>query len=421
LKANNQENPAKRQGLRSFTVWGRNGKVLVLTEIFWSVPMSWVLFYRPIFLNESIGLSAVQIGLLSSVLTFSSIISPLAGGYLADRFGRKRVFMLFDSFGWLSSLTVWYITRNMWYALAAYILESLISIIYPVWECMLVEDTAPKHRASIYGSISVATNIGALLTPIAGCIIGSYGLDSGTRTLFIIAFASMVPMFTIRQALLRETELGRQIMKEKSFAGLKGYADSFSIMRRNRIITALVATTILGTFYNAATTYLPLYLTHNNGLSLGEDVASLVPAALSTSALLIASLIVPRLSTRSGYVKTLSLGFGLGCLALLFLSFTPKGSLPFALVSGAILGCYSTIGYSVSRTFLTNEIEAANTKARAKILSITVTLSSLLGLPGPVLMGYLFSLDPKLPFIAVSGVLMASLAILLVATRKRDS
>jgi MFS family permease len=283
---------------------------------------------------------------------------------------------------------------------------------------MLVEDTAPEHRASIYGSISVATNIGALLTPIAGYIIGSYGLDSGTRTLFALAFVSLVPMFTIRLAFLRETELGRQIMKEKSFAGLKGYADSFSIMRRNRIIAALVAITILGTFYTAATTYLPLFLIHNNGLDLSEDVASLVPAALSTSALLIASLVVPRLSTRSGYVKALSLGLGLGCLALLFLSFTPKGSLLFALISAAIIGCYSTIGYSVSRTFLTNEIEAANTKARAKILSLTMTLSSLLGLPGPVLMGYLFSLDPKLPFIAVSGILMASLAILLLATRK---
>lgn len=401
--------------------WGRNAKILVATEGFWGIPMSWVFFYRPIFLNQIIGLSEVQIGFLSVVLTFSTVVSPLAGGYLADKFGRKRVFMLFDSFSWLSSVAVWFWTQNIWYALAAYILEGLASLVFSVWECMLVEDTAPERRSSIYGTISAIVNVGYLSTPIAGYIIGLYGVDAGTRILFVLAFVSLVPMFVIRQLLLKETALGQQIMNEKSFAGLKGYRESLSVIRRNRIILILLVTSVLGSFYYASTTYLPLYLTHENGLGLSDELASLIPMATATSALIIASLVVPKLASRTSYIKVLALGYGLGCLALLFLSLSPKGSLLSAMLSGVVLGIYTTTSFSVARTFLTNEIETTDTRARAKILSITITLSSLLGLPAPVLMGYLFSLNPRIPFIVVSAALAVSLILLLAATKNQTS
>lgn len=403
----------------TFKLWGRNAKVLIVTEPLWSIPMSWVFFYRPIFLRESIGLSEVEIGLLSTVLTFFSILSPLAGGYLADRFGRKRVLMLFDSLGGLSSLAIWIVTRNIWYALAAYVLEGMATVIYPVWECLLVEDTKPEHRASLYGSFSAIYNVGSLSTPLAGYIIGSHGVDFGSRILFTLAFASLVIMYVIRQLYLRETELGHLIMKEKSIAGLRGYSTSFTMIRRNRILTALLLISVLGGFYYAVAAYLPLYLIDENGLGLSEDVASLIPAASSTSALIVALAVVSKLTSRSGYVKTLASGYGLGCVAFLLLTCSPKGHLPLALASGALLGVYYATAFSVSRTFLTNEIEALDGRVRAKILSITITLSSFLTLPAPTLAGYLFSLEPKIPFLGVSAVLIMSLIILLLAIKRK--
>ena len=182
---------------KRFFLWGRNAKVLVLTEPFWSLPMSWVFFYRTIFLRESIGLTEVEIGLLFSFYNLLSIVSPLIGGYLADRFGRKRVLMLFDSVAYLSALTVWAFTLNIWYALLAYMLESLASVIFAVWECLLVEDTSPEHTAGIYAYVSAIYNVGALSTPIAGYIVGLYGVDQGSRLLFTLTFLSLIPMFAI--------------------------------------------------------------------------------------------------------------------------------------------------------------------------------------------------------------------------------
>ena len=405
---------------KGFSMWGRNAKVLVLTEPFWSLPMSWVFFYRTIFLSESIGLTEVEIGLLFSFYNLLSIISPLAGGYLADRFGRKRVLMLFDSVGYLSSLAVWVFTQNLWYALAAYTLESLASVIFAVWECLLVEGTGPEHTAGIYAYVSAIYNIGALSTPIAGYLVGLYGVDQGSRLLFTLTFFSLIPMFSIRQVYLRETEIGYQIMKEQKFAGFKGYLESLSMIKRNRIMAALLFSSIVGNFYYAVSRYLPLYLIDSRGLGLAEDVASLMPSVSSISALMMVSLIVPRIASKGDYIKVLTAGYGLGCLGMLLISFSPKGNLPSVLVSGAILGIYASTIFSVSRAFLASEIGAADDRGRAKVLSITTTLSSLLNLPAPALAGYFFSLEPNLPFIAVSGVLLIGLAVLLVAVRQKE-
>jgi len=397
--------------------WGRNAKILVSTEPFWSIPMSWIYFYRPIFLKEAVGLSEVQIGLLSTLLTFSSILLPLAGGYLADKFGRKRTLMLFDTISWIPSLIVWILTHNLWYAFTAYILEGLSCVIYSVWECLLVEDTVPEGRSGIYGYISLIYNLGALSTPIAGYLIGVFGVDSGIRVLFASALVSIALMIGIRQMYLRETEIGHKIMKEK-IAGLEGYLSSLSIIRKNRVIMALLLSSAAASLYRSVCIYLPLFLIAENGLGLTKELASMMPSAISSSALILNLLLVPKLTTRSSYSRTLILSHLFGSLGLALLICSPRGALYSVFLSGILLGIYQVSAFSVSRTFLTNEIEVTDPKARAKILSVTITFSSLVSLPVPTLAGYLFSLEPRFPFMLASVTIMLGLILIAFATRR---
>ena len=398
--------------------WGRNAKILVSTEPLWSLPMSWIYFYRPIFLKEAVGLSEVQIGLLSTLLTFSSILLPLAGGYLADKFGRKRILMLFDTFSWIPSLIVWIITRNLWYAFAAYILESLSCVIYSVWECLLVEDTVPERRSGIYGYISLIYNVGTLSTPIAGYMIGIFGVDRGVRILFAVALVSITLMVVIRQIYLRETEIGHEIMREKRITGLRGYLSSLRIIRKSHIIVALFLSFAAASIYNSICIYMSLFLIAENGLGLTEELASLMPLAISFSALILNLLLVPKLTTRRSYSKTLILSYLFGSAGLAFLICSPKGALYSAFLSGILLGIYQVSSFSVSRTFLMNEIELVDPKARAKILSVAITFSSLVSLPMPTLAGYLFSLEPRFPFMLALGTLMSGFIVIALATRR---
>jgi len=380
--------------------------------------MSWIYFYRPIFLKKAIGLSEVQIGLLSTVITFSSIFLPIAGGYLADKFGRKRILMLFDTLSWIPSLAIWIITHDLWYALAAYIFESLTYVIYSVWECLLVEDTAPEGRSGIYGYVSLIYNLGTFSTPIAGYLIGTFDIDSGARILFAIALTSIALMLGVRQIYLRETEVGYEIMRERKIASLKGYLSSLSIIRKNRVIAALLFSSAVSSFYYSVRIYTSLFLIAENGLGLTEEIASLMPTAISISALILNLFIVPKLTTRSSYSKVLILSHLFGSIGLAILICSPKRMLYPLFISGFLLGIYQASVFSVSRTFLTNEIEIVDPKARAKILSVTTTFSSLISLPVPALAGYLFSLEPRLPFMLTSGIIVVGLIVIVLATKR---
>ncbi|MEM1569901.1 MAG: MFS transporter [Candidatus Bathyarchaeia archaeon] len=275
-----------------------------------------------------------------------------------------------------------------------------------------------EFRSLIYGSISAMWTIGSLTTPIAGYIIGFYGLNIGCRIIFLLALCALVPAFIVRQIYLQEPELGRRVMSDRSFSSIKGYLNSLSVVRRSRIILALLIIIIIAGFYNSSYAYFSLYLVHEDGIGLSEDVASLIPSVSSMISLIFSLTVVSRLKSRDSYLKTLILGYG---LALLILINSRKGFLPTTLLVAALLGFCSTVAFSVSRTFLSNQIDTADSRARAKILSISITLSSLINLPTPTLVGYLFSLNPRTPFIIILANFLTSMLILIGFLKKQGS
>jgi MFS family permease len=392
-----------------FKNWGRNAKVLVATEPLWSIPMSWIFFYRSIFLREAVILTEVEIGILSSIYTAIASIFPLLGGYLADKFGRKRVFMILDSLTWLSALTIWLITRDIVYALIAYILEGFTSIVYPIWECLLVEDTEPKYRSGIYAYVSTAYTIGSMTTPIAGYIITIKGVDLGCRILFILAIVSLSAMYIVRWVYLRETEVGYRLMKEKTLSSFKGYGEVLKAVACERILLALILLSIINSAYYNSVLYTPLYLVDSRGVGLTKGEASILPFCSSITSLPLLSIIVPRISSRIGYTRALFAGYlsGLAATVVLLLSRNTYG----VIATGILLGLYSAVGYSISRTFLTNEVESVDNRYRAKVLSVTSTLSSMINLATPAAVGYIYSLHPKLFVATLSGIMFVCLLI----------
>ena len=88
----NAMNYAMRNELREFfmeRLVDLETRVIVITESIAAIFYEWYGTYLPLYML-ALGVDEMQIGVLSSVLVLSKLVSTLLGGYVADRFGRKR-------------------------------------------------------------------------------------------------------------------------------------------------------------------------------------------------------------------------------------------------------------------------------------------------------------------------------------------
>jgi len=384
------------------STWGHNSKVLALTEIFWSLPMSWVYFYRPIFLRN-LGLTNVEIGLIFSTLSFYNVVLPFFGSILASKLGKKRAFMLCDSVGWTLALINWIISKSFIHVMIAISFEGLIWTTASVWETLLVEDTKPEFRASVYSFVSLMYTIGSLATPVAGILIGLFGVDFGNRILLSIALLSLIIMFILRWTLLHE---GKERLNNergmKVHANLKEYEKAIQMILHSKPLLIILITSILGSVYYIATSdYLPLFLVDEKGLNLTASLASVIPLLSSSITLLLLLFYVSKLRNKEQHLLALTIGYSSGFVSYFLLVTFTRNSLFVAFLFSIFNGLYSSVSFSVSRTFLNNEIDEIDSDARISILSIVAISTNMANVLTPMLLGFLYSLDPRFPFFLV--------------------
>jgi len=395
-------------------LWGRNAKVLVFTEALWGIPMSWIYFYQVIFMR-AIGMDEVFIGFVAMLPLVFQASLPMLGGYLADRFGRKRTLMLFDSIGWIGSMALWSLAREPWHVVVAASFQGLSTTIYGVWETMLVEDTEPSYRVGIYSFVQVIYVFGGILTPMAGILVSLYGVEQGSRYMFLIALVTIASMFVIRQLYLRESEIGKMLAssERRGLSGLGGYLETMKTTSRHRKLLILLALTMIGScMFPLMNTFKPLFLSDPEGLALDESVISIVPMASSIPSLITLSLIVPRLK-HTHIRKALSLSYICSLLGVATLLVAPRGSLILAILSAILDSARFVATFSILRVFFVNTIDETNPLARAKMMSLTTTFSALASWPMPLIGGYLYDANPIFPFAFASVLLILSVGLTL--------
>ena len=157
-----------------FSVLRGNAGVIVLTEGVSAVPLQWYQLYLPLYML-ALGVSEMQIGWLASALIAMKFISTLLGGYVADRFGRKRVLVTFDILCWGGPMLLYAIAQNPWYFLAGQLINGLVYIVLPSFECLFVEDVPRERRAAVFGTMEFLSAGASLLAPVARL----YGRSNG--------------------------------------------------------------------------------------------------------------------------------------------------------------------------------------------------------------------------------------------------
>ncbi|MBN2655629.1 MAG: MFS transporter [Spirochaetales bacterium] len=385
-----------------------NGRVVTLTEPFWSIPFNMFAVYAVLYMME-LGLTERQIGLTQTVLVGAQIVSSLFSGSLTDRLGRKRTTLLFDMVSWTVACLVWAMSRSITGFLIAAVLNGINKVVYVSFTCMVTEDATSSQRLRNYSGLHFMVLTGGFFAPLAGIIVARSGIVGGTRLIYLGSALIMGLMFIVRNILWTEPV----VVKEERHTGmLKGLTESLSyfLQDRQRVITFALQS-VVQFFYIFKPLFYFAFLKEIAGLESG--LISIVPMVISVITMVVLLGFMPRVKNRQRR-PMLTLGFVAGSLSLLCLVLSPGHHWSFLLLSVLLDGMSTALIRPLLDSLWADHLDD---RKRTRQLAAGNLLFGLISIPAGSIAAELYSVTPYLPFAAAAAILLLSAGLSLALKR----
>lgn len=302
--------------LREALTLGPVLRFLALSDFLWSCGLMVYYFVWPLYIRE-LGGTAREIGLLNSLIFLVSTLTLVPGGFLADRYERKRLILLTWVVATFGPLV--YATARSWQGLIPGVILYSFFIGWPAFESYIAAATPPERLSRAYALITAGFSLGALIGPFLGAAL----LPQLTiRGLFLVATG----FFAASTMALIFIPAQRPLPRE----GREG-ANELLQDRRLWLWLGIFALAELG--ISAARPFVPTFLQDRH--DLGERAVLLLSALLSSGEVVL-GLSLAWIGDRWRRGGALSLGLltiALGS-GLILLSSSPFSS--FALVPPAL-------------------------------------------------------------------------------------
>lgn len=397
-----------------FTRLRANGNAfgMLMTEPMFGIPFNLFSPYFSLYMAQ-LGCSPEQIGLLTTVGLIGQFFFTLVASPLTDRFGRKRTTLVVDILSWSVATLVWLFAQNFVWFLVAAIIQATNRIVFVSWTCLMVEDTEKDLLVPIFSWITVAGLLSGFFSPVAAVFVSRYQVVPTMRVLFAIAFVLFTAMFFIRNALVKETSVGRTRMEAsrkepvlRQFHGLWLTVGEVWRTPATRFMFILTA------IYNMAITVrAPFFaLLLSNAFGFGDSAVGYFAMGTSVMMLVIYLFVQPKLS---GLLPKLPLSVGLALLAAGSLVLVPTFASRTTALGMVLLSVVLTsVGSAVAQPFIDGLGHASmNNDNRSSMTSILYMMTLLASAPFGYLGGALYEWAAALPFLA-AAVLYAVCAVL---------
>jgi len=333
---------------------------------------------------QALGATVPVIGLFGTAEDFLDAIYQYPGGWIADRFGRRRAFLVFLALACVGYLI--YLFGPSWpFAFAALAFAM-------AWQSMaspaifaVIGDALPPHKRAMGFSVqSILKRVPIVIAPlIGGWLIARYGIRTGIRigliATLVIALATVFLIRTINIA--HEAQRSINIFGVwKSFHG--------------RLKRLLISDIFIRTCEGMTDVLVILYVTDVLHVSVARFGTLL--AILFTTTLLIylpASKAADRIGRRPFIIATFC-AFALYPLAVV------SARDFIGLVIAFIIGGLREIGEPARKAMI---VDFAEPKLRARSVGLYYLLRSLAITPAAAVGGLLWKISPQTPFV-VAGV-----------------
>jgi MFS family permease len=382
-----------------------NPRGCVYTEPLWGIPFNLYAPYVSIYML-ALGLSDADIGLTVSISWGFQVIFALLSGIITDKMGRRKTTLIYDVLAWAVPALISAVAQNIWYLLAAGIVNSTWRIVMNSWTCLLVEDAEQEQLVDIFTWISISNQLVGLIAPLAGIMIGVFSLVPTMRGLYLFAFV----MFTLKpivtyvmteetaQGILRMSETRSQTVLDM----LRGYTGVVrDLLRAPQTLYMIAITLVVSITTLISGSFWAIIVTQK--LHIPAQHLGAFPFVKSAIILGFFFLVMPKIA-KMHYKLPLTLGF-LGFVASQVLLITAPDQGYLVLLASAFLEACS---FAVVNP-LVGEMTALTIDAqeRARIQSILYVLIILFTSPFGWVAGTLSSFNKDAPFILNIGLYIA--------------
>ena len=145
--------------------------------------------YIPAYLRSGLHLSTLTVGTLFTLIMAASIVGPVAGGLLADRFGRSRTLTVTYIAAAIAVAAFGFAGRSLWVlALLGVCVGVLAYAESPLLQAVFADLTGDGAARTAFGAFfAISYGVGSLWVAVIGWIISTVG--------FPAAFAAMAASF----------------------------------------------------------------------------------------------------------------------------------------------------------------------------------------------------------------------------------
>ena len=395
---------------------------MLITEPMFGIPFNLYTPYFSLYMAQ-LGCSPKQIGLLTSVGILGQFFFTLIASPIIDRFGRRYTTLVMDVLSWSVAVLLWLFAQSFVWFLVAAIVQAANRIVFVSWTCLMVEDTEKDLLVPIFSWITVAGLLSGFFSPVAAVFVAKYQVVPTMRVLFAISFVLFTAMFFIRNALVKETSVGRARMelsrREPVFRQFHGLWLTVGEVWRNPGTRFMF---ILTAVYNMAITVRAPFFALLLSDAFGFADSAVGYFAMGTSVIMLAVylFVQPRLTN---ILPKLPLSVGMVLLvagSMVLVPVFPGRSMALAMVLLSVV--LTSVGSAVAQPFIDGLGHGSmNNDNRSHMTSIlymmTLLASAIFGFLG----GVWYEKSAALPFLAAAALYGVCVVLLAVHFRRRPA
>lgn len=354
---------------------------------------------------EVLGASAAVIGLFGTARDFLDAIYQYPGGALADRIGSRRALVLFAGLAAAGYLI--YAFSPSWPFVFVGLVFSMAwaSMASPATFAMIAERLPRERRAMGFTVQAILKRVPVMLSPaIGGLLIAELGLLRGIRTsLLITAALALTAIFAQRR--LYNVRVAAAEM------------ESINLLAQFRALHAglkrlLISDIFIRTCEGMVSVFVVLYATNVIGVtSVQFGVLVGIQMATSIAAYLPAARLADRYGRKPFVVATFV------CFSIFPLSVALSESFT-ALVAAFMIGGLRELGEPARKAMI---VDLADPTRRGRTVGLYYLTRSLSITPASVIGGFLWKINPTIPFFAACVIGLVGTLIFVFTVERRHA